>query len=491
LRRSPAIVVGLAVLVVVAGAWFARSRSAHQAPRYRTALVERGDVSATVSATGTVQPVEQVEVGSQVSGTVYRLNADYNSVVEQGQVLCELEPAAFRARSAQNEASVARAEAALEDGRRQLRRAGELSQQQLVSQADLEAAQVTVQQREADLKSARAMLAASRVDLGNTIIRAPISGVVISRNIDLGQTVAASLQAPKLFVIARDLTQMQVETSIDEADIGVIHPGLPVTFTVDAFPDDQFRGEVSVVRLEPVNAQGVVTYTTVIRTRNPELKLRPGMTANVTVLVARHESVIKVPAAALRFHPPEAEGRGHAERAGGVAPAGGQRGGEGGSGRPGAASAGDTAGTGERAGGAAGPAVAGVPDGHGRPAERDGRPGRDRAGPDARSARATIRSEFGTPAGAPPSVALGAAPTPSRPGSVYLLRDGKLAKVAIRSGLSDGTNVEVVSGEIRPGDTVVIGSEVSARAQGMTPPPGMGGPFGGPRGMAGGGGGRR
>ena len=281
-------------------------------------MVERGGIESTVSATGTVQPVEQVEVGSQVSGTVYRLHADYNSRVTEGQVLCELEPSGLNARVAQNEAAVARAEAALEDGRRQLRRARELSVQQLVSQADLETAEVTVLQREADLKAARAQLAAVRVDQRNAIIRAPISGVVISRNIDLGQTVAASLQAPKLFVIARDLTQMQVETRIDEADIGSVRPGLPVTFTVDAFPDDKFHGEVSVVRLEPIVEQGVVTYTTVIRTQNPELKLRPGMTANVTVLVARHEDVLKIPAAALRFRPPASgrEGRSGGPREG-------------------------------------------------------------------------------------------------------------------------------------------------------------------------------
>ena len=282
-----------------------RSRTSSETPKFRTALVERGSIESTVAATGTVQPVEQVEVGSQVSGTVYRLHADYNSRVTEGQVLCELEPSGLNARVAQNEAAVARAEAALEDGRRQLRRARELSVQQLVSQADLETAEVAVLQREADLKAARAQLAAVRVDQRNAIIRAPISGVVISRSIDLGQTVAASLQAPKLFVIARDLTQMQVETRIDEADIGSVRPGLPVTFTVDAFPDDKFRGQVSVVRLEPIVEQGVVTYTTVIRTQNPELKLRPGMTANVTVLVARHDDVLKIPAAALRFRPPE------------------------------------------------------------------------------------------------------------------------------------------------------------------------------------------
>ncbi len=434
MRRTPWILVAVAVVVVVGAGWVWRSRTAREAPRFRSAPIERGSIESTVAATGTVQPVEQVEVGSQVSGTVYRLHADYNSRVAEGQVLCELEPSGLNARVAQNEAAVARAEAALEDGRRQLRRARELSAERLVSQADLETAEVTVLQREADLKAARAQLAAVRVDQRNAIIRAPISGVVISRNIDLGQTVAASLQAPKLFVIARDLTQMQVETRIDEADIGSVRPGLPVTFTVDAFPDDQFRGEVSVVRLEPIVEQGVVTYTTVIRTQNPELKLRPGMTANVTVLVARHDDVLKVPAAALRFRPPEPGRNGH----GGSAREGGMA--------------------------QAGPREPGPREGRGAPGPREGRgaPG-PRAGGAPRGAAALAGgSSLDLPA--------------PKPGTVYLLRDGKPVRCEVVTGLTDGTSVEILAGELKVGDTVATGLDIVAReGQGMAPPPGMGG----------------
>jgi HlyD family secretion protein len=347
-------------------------------------------------------------------------------------VLCELEPSGLNARVAQNEAAVARAEAALEDGRRQLRRARELSVEQLVSQADLEAAEVTMLQREADLKAARAQLAAVRVDQRNAIIRAPISGVVISRNIDLGQTVAASLQAPKLFVIARDLTQMQVETRIDEADIGSVRPGLPVTFTVDAFPDDQFRGEVSVVRLEPIVEQGVVTYTTVIRTQNPELKLRPGMTANVTVLVARHEDVLRIPAAALRFRPPDSGREGRR----GAAPGAG------------ATREGGVARGGTREGG--------MRDGQGAQGPHAGR----------RPPQGDAAAGGGITLPAPKS------------GTVYLLRGGKPARVQVVTGLTDGTSVEILGGEVKAGDEVATGLEVTARVgQSMTPPPGMGGPM--------------
>ena len=476
MKRIYWILIAVAAVVTVGGGWMWRARTSGPASKFRSAVVERGGIESAVSATGTVQPVEQVEVGSQVSGTVYRLHADYNSRVTEGQVLCELEPSGLNARVAQNEAAVARAEAALEDGRRQLRRARELSVQQLVSQADLETAEVTVLQREADLKAARAQLAAVRVDQRNAIIRAPISGVVISRNIDLGQTVAASLQAPKLFVIARDLTQMQVETRIDEADIGSVRPGLPVSFTVDAFPDDKFHGEVSVVRLEPIVEQGVVTYTTVIRTQNPELKLRPGMTANVTVLVARHDDVLKIPAAALRFRPPEAgrEGRSGGPREGmGV-------------GRATAAGAGATAMAGtERPGakprgeaarrGAAPAAGATREGGVARGGMREGGmregPGLQGGPQGMRAGRTQLR---GGPAGGPGG---GDLPAP-KPGTVYVLRDGKPVRVQVVTGLTDGTSVEILSGELKSGDEVVTGLDVATRSgQAMTPPPGMGGPM--------------
>ncbi|HEY6867894.1 MAG TPA: efflux RND transporter periplasmic adaptor subunit, partial [Candidatus Eisenbacteria bacterium] len=301
----------IVVLAVVAVAsWWGLRRHHGDASAFRVASVEMGPIDATVSATGTVQPVEQVEVGSQVSGTVDKLYADYNSRVTAGQVLCQLEPSSFRARVVQAQAAVAHAQAAVQDGERALKRAQELRTENVISDVDLEAAEVGAQQRQADLKSAQAALEAAQVDLMHTTIRSPIDGVVISRAIELGQTVAASLQAPKLFVIARNLAQMQVETAIDEADIGRIHTDLPVSFTVDAYPDLTFHGHVSQVRLEPIVDQGVVTYTIIVGTENPDQKLRPGMTANVTVLVDHRDNALKVPNAALRFQLASAVGRG-------------------------------------------------------------------------------------------------------------------------------------------------------------------------------------
>lgn len=441
----------IAALVVVAVvSWWGLRPHGGEPTRYRTAAVERGPIEATVSATGTIQPVEQVEVGSQVSGTVEKLFADYNARVTAGQVLCQLEPSSLRARMVQAEAAVARAEAAVRDGDRALKRARELRDRDVISEVDLEAAEVAKQQRDADLQSARAQLQVARVDLEHTTIRSPIDGVVIARTIDLGQTVAASLQAPRLFVIARNLAQMQVETRIDEADIGRIHAGLPVTFTVDAYPDLSFRGAVQQVRLEPITEQGVVTYTTVIATQNPDQKLRPGMTANVSVMVARRENALKVPNAALRFRPPAPAG---ATRVGGAA-------------RPGAVAGG--AGVRQDTGGMAADGADHVGALRGPGAGRGMRAGRP-AAPDSASAD--------------PSSVL-------RPGTLYLLQGGKPVAISLMSGITDGAMTEVLAVDLKPDDPVIIGYDVASRAQGqnLQPPPGMGGQFRGPgagRGAAG------
>jgi HlyD family secretion protein len=483
LNRPRWITLGIVVaLVAVAVVWW-RVRGAPDKPRFRTAAVEQGRIESVVSATGTVRPVTQVEVGSQVSGTVAELYADFNSRVRKGQVLCQLDPASFRARAVQAEAAVSRAEAALLDAQRQFRRAKELLPQNYVSQADVEAAEVAVKQREADLKQARAQLDVARVDLANTTIRAPIDGVVISRSIDRGQTVAASLQAPRLFVIANDLQSMQIETRIDESDIGVIHRGLPSTFTVDAYPDLTFRGEVDQVRLEPITEQNVVTYTTVITTRNPDLRLRPGMTANVSVLIARRDDVTKVPNAALRFRPPgeaRAGGRGAAgeggRAAGGTAPggAGVAAAGE----RERAAGGAAPGGTGVAAAGERERAGAGLSGGRGGDGTRSGRGGRGRRpGASADSVRRGA-GDPGLEAAAPAAPAF-------KPGVVFVLRGGKPVAVKIRTGITDGAFTEVQSGELRPGDEVLVGLDVSTRGD-LTPPPGMGGPM-----MGRGGGGRR
>ena len=301
-RLRPWIIVAVLAVVGAGTFFFLRSRG-ESAEKWRTQPVDRGAVEVTVSATGTIQPVEKVEVGSQASGTLTWLGADYNDRVRKGQVIAQLEPSSYRTAVAQSEANLSRARAALNEATRNVERSRELRTRNVIAQVDLDAAEAAFEQRQAEVKQAQASLQSARVNLGYTTITSPIDGVVIARAVDIGQTVAASLSAPKLFQIAGDLTRMQVETKIDEADIGRVVPGLAATFTVDAFPEDTFEGTVRQVRLEPLTEQNVVTYTTVIDVANPALKLKPGMTANVTVTTAKRDDALRVPVRALRFKP--------------------------------------------------------------------------------------------------------------------------------------------------------------------------------------------
>jgi HlyD family secretion protein len=285
--------------------------------RYTTTPVDRGDVAEVVGATGVLQAVVTVQVGSQVSGTISHLFADFNSTVTKGQVIAKLEPSVFLARVSQAEANLAAAranvdksQAAIDDARQKYYRARELARDDLVPASDLESAKATYQEAvaqnrasQAAVEQAEASLNQARVDLDHTVITAPIDGVVLARNVDIGQTVAASFQAPVLFVIANDLRHMQVNASVDEADVGRVHPGEEVTFGVDAFPEEVFAGRVEQVRLQPVTTQNVVTYNTIISVDNESGKLMPGMTATVSVIVRREESALRVPSAALRFRP--------------------------------------------------------------------------------------------------------------------------------------------------------------------------------------------
>ena len=315
-KRLAWLVVGIAAVLV--GTWmYSSSRRSQAVPAIATAPVSRGDVVETVDAIGTLQAVTTVQVGTQVSGTIKALHADFNTRVRRGQVVAELEPSLFgtqveqaRASLTRAEADVRRAEVQLEDARQKLARARELAAQALISTSDLETADVNARVADASLRAAeaqvvqaRASLHQSEVNLAHTIITAPIDGIVISRDVDVGQTVAASMQAPTLFVIARDLRDMQVDASIAESDIGRIRTGQSVTFRVDAYPSDTFTGTVAQVRLQPVVEQNVVSYVTVIDVPNPDLRLRPGMTASVTVEIARASDVLRVPNAALRVRP--------------------------------------------------------------------------------------------------------------------------------------------------------------------------------------------
>jgi HlyD family secretion protein len=317
-KHKVAFIIGmLAVTGLSVGAFYTRRGEA--APAVVTGTVTRGSIVSAIAATGTLQAVTTVQVGTQVSGTIQSLSADFNSIVRKGQVIARLDPSLFqtqvdsaRANLTGAQADVQRAQVTLDDARTKAVRARQLAEKQLIPTTDLEAAEVTERTADAQVRSSQAQLAQARatltqaeVNLQKTIIAAPIDGIVIGRSVDVGQTVAASLQAPTLFTLAADLSEMQVKTSIDESDLGNVRDGQAVSFRVDAYPNRTFTGTVLQVRLDPVVSQNVVTYDTIIAAPNPDLELKPGMTANVTIEVTRKDGVLRVPSAALRFRPTE------------------------------------------------------------------------------------------------------------------------------------------------------------------------------------------
>jgi HlyD family secretion protein len=305
-------ILGIAVLAAL----FVIRRRDNSQTHYLTATVDRGPIIQAVAATGVLQAVTTVQVGSQVSGNIESLGADFNSVVHQGQVIARLDPSLFEARVAQMQANqtmglanVERARANVADAKQKYDRARELAAQNLIASSDLDSAQATFQAAQAQVKAdqaaaeqSQANLHQAQVDLAHTIIRAPIDGVVINRSVDVGQTVAASFQAPVLFVIAGDLRHMQVNASIDEADIGQVRQAQSVTFTVDAYPDRTFSGKVEQIRLQPVTEQNVVTYNTIISVENEDLALLPGMTATVSIIIEQRPDAVRLQVVALRFH---------------------------------------------------------------------------------------------------------------------------------------------------------------------------------------------
>ncbi len=316
MKKWITILVVVAAVAGSAGAYY-KLRGPEGEVKVTTLPVSRGEIVETVGATGTLQAVTTVQVGSQVSGNIKALFADFNSIVKQGQVVAELDPSLIQTQIEQARANLTRSlsdverlRVSAEDARNKLKRTQSLFERKLVSQQELEAAQVAVRAADAQLKSSeagvvqsQASLNQSEVNLQHTVIEAPIDGIVISRNVDVGQTVAASMNAPTLFIIAADLTKMQVNASVDESDVGRIRPGQHVRFRVDAYPTEEFTGTVAQVRLQPIVAQNVVTYATVIDVPNNQLKLKPGMTANVTIEVAKRNDVLRVPNAAIRFRP--------------------------------------------------------------------------------------------------------------------------------------------------------------------------------------------
>ena len=329
MKRAVIVLLLIAAIGAGAGAYYMRRGGAE--PQVNTAPVTRGEIIDTVGATGTLQAVNTVQVGSQVSGNIQFLGADFNSIVRKGQVIARLDPSLFdaqlqqaRANLLQTQANLAKAQSDLErskvqlvDAQQKFTRAKELAARSLLPQSDFDAAKIAVDSAQASLVSQQATVAQTQaavsqsqasvnqnqVNLDHTVITAPIDGIVTQRSVDVGQTVAASMQAPTLFVIAADLTKMQVNANIDESDVGRIRPGQHVTFRVDAYPTEAFDGTVSQIRLQPVVVSNVTTYGTVIDVPNPQLKLKPGMTANVKVEIAMRTDALRLPNGALRFRP--------------------------------------------------------------------------------------------------------------------------------------------------------------------------------------------
>jgi HlyD family secretion protein len=526
-------IVILIIFIAVAGAGYGvyTYRKTGTEVQVTTLPVSRGDVVQTVGATGTLEAVRTVTVGSQVSGIVKELYTDFNGMVKKGQVIARLDPALLEAQVEQQKANLVRAETdvdnrkvSLEDAQVKLKRAQALAEKKLSAAQDLENAQVAVRQAVATLKSsqasleqAKASLSQAQVNLDNTVITAPVDGIVISRNVDVGQTVAASMNAPTLFLIAEDLTKMQARASVDEADVGMIRPGQTARFRVDAYPTETFVGQVRQVRLQPTVSQNVVTYITVIDVPNPDYKLKPGMTANVTIEIARRTNVLRVPNSAIRFRPtsemflalnqavpPELTQQGRAGRSGQAGQAGGQ-------GRQGGAQGQATQAQGTRGGGTEG-RTGGAPAGVQAQAQRgqqgqqpgaeSGRGGQQFGGamdPEARARfqermanmtpeeRAQMQQRFGerqgqsgtgqaggqrsgAPQGGPAQPQRAAASaadagtidslfgplqTVVNTGRVYVYVDKQMQQARIRTGITDGTYSELIGNELKEGQLLV------------------------------------
>ena len=411
--RLFAVVLVLAVLAV-AGWLYARDRGRSEESPYRTAAVDRGTIRVVVTATGTLAARTTVQVGSQVSGVISALHADFNSPVKKGQLLAELDPTPIQAQVEQRRADLTVAKVDLANVQRTLARDQRLAAEGIVAQSELDASQAARDAAAARVTQAQAALRQAETNLGYTKIRSPIDGVVAERQYDIGQTVAASFQAPTLFTIAQDLTQMEVSTDVDQADIGRVAVGQEADFTVDAYPDEVFHGTISEIRLNATTNQNVVTYPVIVRVENPELRLRPKMTADVTIEVGRRDDVVRVPNAALRFRPPEDA-------------------------------------VVEGAGGAAG-----TPSVNGRTAPSPGRPTGTRTRPG--SAR---------PGGAPAAAGEATAAV-GRGQSVYEVDGKALRPLHLRVGATDGRYTEVVSGDVSPGDEVVVGT-ATTRGEAASP----------------------
>jgi len=392
-RQKSALALLLIALAAGGAYWYRQSSEQSLEQRYKVQTIERGDLTQTVSANGTLNPVVLVNVGTQVSGTVTRLYVDFNDQVEKGQALLELDDRLLAAQARQSAANVVNVRAALDLARATEARMKALFEQEYISRQELEQAIQTRRSSEAQLAQATAAAEKDEVNLRYTTIRSPVSGTVIDRVVDLGQTVAATLQTPTLIKIAQDLSEMRIDSSFAEADIGSIREGQKVRFTVDAFPNRSFQGQVQQIRLNPTTQQNVVTYNVRVSLSNPDHILLPGMTAYVSIGVASREDALLVPNAALRFKPSETNGSNGDKPASGAPPAAG----------PSA-----TSGSG------------GVGEARGKGKKRD-----------------------------------------TASGTVYVIDQGELKPVSVQLGITDSRNTEVLGGELKAGDKVIIGENIA------------------------------
>jgi HlyD family secretion protein len=322
-KRTVWIVSGALLAGLAGGAWWWATRE--EAPTFRTAPVTRGPIEVTVTATGALQAITTVQVGTQVSGTIAALYVDFNDRVAKGQVIARLDSTLLKAALRDAQSGQERVAALAQQSKAERDRARTLFARELISRAELEQAEASSRVAAANLSSAQAQVERARINLRYAIIESPIDGIVLSRAVELGQTVAASFNTPTLFTIAGDMSEMRVQAAVDEADIGRLKVGQKATFTVDAYPDTSFSGVVEQVRLQPVVTQNVVTYDVILRAANPGGRLMPGMTANLTIVTERTDDVLRVPTAALRFTPPVAEVEAEAKDAQGATTGGADR----------------------------------------------------------------------------------------------------------------------------------------------------------------------
>lgn len=487
---SRRIVIAIIVLsALAAGLWFWKGRGGADEQRFRTAQVEQGDIRVAISATGTLNALSTVDVGSEVSGKVTEVLADYNDRVKKGQIIARIDPSTFEAQIEQGDASIANARAGLLTANASLRNAeldytrkAELVKQKLIARGDLDQALAARDQARAQVIAAESQIRQQqastenfRLNLGRTVIHSPVDGVVLTRSVEPGQTVAASLQAPVLFKIAEDLVRMEIVLAVDESDIGQVKQGQAVSFTVDAFPDRQFRGEVRQVRLSATNTNNVITYPVVVAVDNSDEVLLPGMTTNAEIEVSRRDSILKVPNAAMRFKPPvdDAAQEQTPQRGGGMSEdlpkiaaslqldaaqqaafdealtkmrerlaarvAAAPQGQSGGSslfgGRP--PSGGGTSSSGNNASGAMRQRML------------------ERVNQQFGGFRAALRDSQRQQWDAAINGLVGARRAP-----VYVLADGKPKQLMVRVGASDGTSTEI-SGDVKAGDEVIIGVQVA------------------------------